>query len=109
MPTDVLLVICNHPHPEQALAIAEILVQEGLAACVSVGTKVTSVYEWDGRMEQTEEWPLLIKTCGSRYPELEQRLKELHPYEVPEIIGIPTAAGSAAYLEWVIACTTPGA
>jgi periplasmic divalent cation tolerance protein len=100
----VILVLSNFPAADDAGAAkraAKALVKEGLAACVNLIPGVTSVYSWKGRLEEDSETTALIKTTFERYAELEVRLKELHPYETPEIIAIPIEAGSAEYLKWV--------
>jgi len=96
-----LVVICNVPDEETAMHIATVLVQEQLAACVNILPACRSVYRWQGRLEQSNEIPLLIKTTKDAYPVLEQQLSALHPYDVPEIIALPMAQGLPAYLTWV--------
>jgi len=77
------------------------LVEQRHAACVSILPGLTSVYAWKGQIESAEESLLLIKTRLANFPELERFIKELHPYEVPEILAIPVQAGSADYLAWL--------
>jgi periplasmic divalent cation tolerance protein len=96
-----ILVLCTCPDESVALDIARILVAEGLAACVNRLAAVTSVYRWQGRICEESEQLLMIKTIPARYEALEMRLKTLHPYETPEIIAIPVAAGSSQYLAWL--------
>lgn len=105
MLTDALLTLCTCPDGERAQAIAGALVEGQFAACVSITAPITSVYCWDGRVETAGEVLLLIKTTRDRYPALEQALRELHPYEVPEIIAVPVERGLHDYLEWVRLCT----
>ena len=81
--------------------IARTIVGEKLAACANILAPCRSVYRWHGQVEETQEVPLLIKTTASAYPQLEARLVELHPYDVPEIIALPLQTGLAAYLTWV--------
>ena len=100
-----LIVFCNAPDAQVAAAIAQALVQRRLAACVNILPAVQSVYQWQGAIEQATEISLLIKTTPARYPELEAALVELHPYDVPEIIALPIAAGLPAYLHWIAAET----
>ncbi len=104
---DVLLVLCNTPDAECAARIAHALVEQGLAACVNILAPCRSIYRWQGKIEDTIEIPLLIKTTALAYPALEERLRQLHPYEVPEIIAVPLAAGLPAYLAWVTEETRP--
>jgi periplasmic divalent cation tolerance protein len=103
----VLLVLSNLPDRERALELARALVDGGLAACVNVLSGCTSIYRWRGAVETADEVPVLIKTRQSLYPRVEQAIQRLHPYEVPEVIAVPLAAGLPAYLEWVCAETEP--
>ena len=98
---DVVLVITNAPDQALANNIARLVVQEGLAACVNIGTSFESIYSWKGLVESAVEIPLTMKTTWGRYAALNSRLKELHPYEVPEIIVMPVMAGDTAYMAWV--------
>ena len=104
--TSTLLFLCTCPDRGTALDLAGALVREGLAACVNITAPVTSVYLWQGELEQEEESLLLIKTSAARYPELEQALRSRHPYELPEIIAVPIQHGLNDYLQWVEQCTT---
>lgn len=103
MPTEYCLVLCTCPDPETARALAEALVVERRAACVNILPGLTSVYPWQGAIEAAEELLLLIKTERRAFDELEAFIKARHPYDVPEIIAIPVASGSADYLEWITA------
>jgi len=105
MATDALLVLCTCPDEDAGRAIATALVEGRVAACVNVTTPLTSVYRWQGRVETAGEVLLLIKTARDRYAALEQALRGLHPYEVPEIIALPVEQGLDDYLEWVRQCT----
>lgn len=102
MNTKVLLVISNFPDRVSAESAAGVLVADHLAACVNVLAECTSIYRWEGKIEQAREVPLLIKTTRGVYPKLESALRELHPYELPEIIAVPVTAGLPAYLDWVM-------
>jgi periplasmic divalent cation tolerance protein len=102
---DTLLVLSNLPDREIALRIASRLVERRVAACVNVLAPCTSVYRWQGSIETASEVPILIKTSAERYPALEQVLRELHPYELPEIVAVPIRGGLAGYLQWVAAET----
>jgi periplasmic divalent cation tolerance protein len=77
------------------------LVEQRLAACVSILPGLTSVYAWKGQIESAEESLLLIKTRLANFSELERFIKQQHPYEVPEILAIPVQEGSADYLAWM--------
>ncbi len=85
-----------------ARRIAATLVQENLAACVNVTGPIRSTYRWRGAVTTDSERLMLIKTRSSLLSTLERRLRELHPYEVPEIVAIELRAGSKAYLDWLI-------
>ena len=105
METRLILTTC----PDEACAstIALALVEARLAACVNVLPRVQSVYRWQGAVESASEVLLLIKSTAERYPALAARLRELHPYAVPEIIALPVSEGLPAYLQWIVSETTP--
>ena len=96
-----LLILTNCPDEAVANAIALAVVEEGLAACVNLLPRVQSIYRWQGAVESASEVPLLIKASAANYPALEQRIAELHPYELPEIIALPITRGLPAYLNWL--------
>ena len=98
---DTLLVLTNLPDRDAAARLAQRLVESRLAACVNILNGCTSVYRWKGEVERADEVPVLIKTRGARYAELEAAIREAHPYEVPEVIAVPVVQGLADYLEWV--------
>jgi periplasmic divalent cation tolerance protein len=86
---------------ELAQKIAETLVGKKLAACVQISGPITSIYEWKGKIENEQEYYCVIKTRKNLYPEVEENIKTLHSYEVPEIIALPIIDGSPAYLDWI--------
>jgi periplasmic divalent cation tolerance protein len=98
---EYVLVLTTLPVNSDAEAFAFALIDDRLAACVNVAGEMTSVFRWGGRVERERERQLIIKTTGARLPALMDRLRERHPYEVPEILAIPVVDGSAAYLQWV--------
>ncbi len=98
---DTLLVFTNLPDRDAALGLARALVERRLAACVNVLAGCTSVYRWQGDVEEAAEVPVLLKTRAARYPELEAAIRELHPYELPEIVAVPVVRGLPEYLDWV--------
>jgi periplasmic divalent cation tolerance protein len=95
------------PDQAAALRLAEALVERRLAACVNVMAPCRSVYRWQGQLADEAEVPLLIKTDSDRYTALEAAIRELHPYELPEIVAVDIAQGLPAYLDWVTAETRP--
>jgi len=96
-----LIIFSTFPDIETARRIATTLVNERLAACANILPAVESVYWWKGAVETAGETMAIFKTAAERYPQLEQRLKEMHPYELPEIVAIQPAGGLPGYLEWV--------
>ncbi|AKU10271.1 divalent cation tolerance protein [Azoarcus sp. CIB] len=105
--TEALVVLTNCPDAACADALAALLVERRLAACVNVLAPCRSVYRWQDRIESATEVPLLIKTTPVRYAELEAAIRENHPYELPEIIAVPVMRGLPGYLDWVAAETAP--
>jgi periplasmic divalent cation tolerance protein len=89
--------------PDKAAAerIARVLVEERLVACAQVLGPVSSTYRWQGAVEQTTEWYCHLKTTAARLAALQSRMRELHPYDVPEIIAVPVLAGDTEYLRWI--------
>lgn len=104
---ELVLVLTNLPDRAAATGLARILVEERIAACVNVLAPCYSVYRWQGSIECAEEVPLLIKTRASLYALVEKTIREHHPYELPEIVGVALVAGLPAYLDWVVAETSP--
>ncbi len=96
------LILCTAPE-EAAGAIAKTVVEEKLAACVNITPAVTSVYVWEGKLEEDTEAMMFIKTTAAKVNSLAARIKALHPYDVPEIItlNINTDEGNPDYLKWV--------
>ncbi len=99
--SELLLVITNLPDAATAGKLARHLIESHVAACVNQLAPCISTYRWQGQVETATEVPLLIKTTQSGYPRLEALIRELHPYEIPEIIAIPLSCGLPAYMEWV--------
>jgi periplasmic divalent cation tolerance protein len=97
----VIAVITNLPDSGSAFNLARILVERRLAACANVLEPATSFFRWEGRLEETAEIPLVLKTTTERFPELERALRELHPYDLPEILAFTPTLGLPAYLAWV--------
>jgi periplasmic divalent cation tolerance protein len=99
--TDVLLVFTTWPDAANARSAVHTLVEEKLAACGNLIPGVESIYRWQGEIETSAEVIVIFKTTADRYPALEARIRELHSYEVPEIISIPVTHGLPDYLRWV--------
>src|SRR5215831_9202005 len=101
---DVVLVLSTAPAApgdDTAEQIARTVIDERLAACVNIHAPMASIYRWKGAIERDSERQLVIKTTSDLVPALEKRLRELHPYELPEFIVMAASGGSAVYLEWV--------
>jgi periplasmic divalent cation tolerance protein len=97
--------LCTCPDRASAEAIAQTLVEERLAACVNLLPGVVSIYRWEDRIERAEEIQMLIKTTAARLPALSERLRALHPCDVPELIALEAVGGLPEYLNWVAAET----
>jgi periplasmic divalent cation tolerance protein len=98
---DYILVLTTLPVDADAAAFARSLVAEHLAACVNLLPKMESIYRWEGRIERETERQLIIKTTRDRMLPLWDRVRELHPYEVPEFVVLSIADGNDAYLRWI--------
>ncbi|MBE9546618.1 MAG: divalent-cation tolerance protein CutA [Proteobacteria bacterium] len=101
MMEDYIQVITATEDKKDAERIAAALVEKRLAGCVQIVGPITSTYHWKGNVETEEEWLCLIKSRKDLYGELEEAIKETHPYETPEIIATPVVGGSKDYLEWL--------
>ena len=77
------------------------LIESQVAACVQISGPITSYYRWEGKIETSEEWVCLIKTCQERFNELQATVMEQHNYDEPQLIALPITAGSQGYLEWM--------
>uniref|UniRef100_A0A8B9Q7T9 CutA divalent cation tolerance homolog n=2 Tax=Apteryx TaxID=8821 RepID=A0A8B9Q7T9_APTOW len=89
------------PNETVAKELARAMVEKRLAACVNIVPRVTSIYEWKGKVEEDSEVLLMIKTRSSRIPALAEFVRSAHPYEVAEVIAVPVEQGNAPYLRWV--------
>lgn len=98
----VRLVITTLPDKSSAVNLANHIVAGKLAACVNLVEGITSVYEWDGKLDQASEVLLLAKTAAARVPALKAAILEQHPYDLPELIVLDVSDGSPAYLDWVM-------
>jgi periplasmic divalent cation tolerance protein len=95
----VVFVTCGSE--EEALKIANALVEGRLAACVNLVAPIRSIYRWEERIWDEKEWLLIIKTQKDRFEDLEKKVKSLHSYSVPEIVSLPIVEGSSSYLDWI--------
>lgn len=105
MTDEFALAITTVPLDVDASAFARTLVEERLAACVHILPPMTSVFHWDGKVQEDGERQLAMKTTTRRLDALLARIRELHPYDVPEFIVLPIVDGSSEYLEWVRGAT----
>jgi periplasmic divalent cation tolerance protein len=96
---NAMVVLCTFPDLDQARQIGAALVERQVAACVNLLPGIESIYRWEGKVERAGEVLAVIKT--TRYADLEAAIRELHPYDVPEILALPVAAGLPAYLKWL--------
>jgi periplasmic divalent cation tolerance protein len=101
------LVYMTARHAAQARRLARVLVEERLAACVNILGPVTSVYRWQGKVEQAREVALLAKTRGTLVPRLQQRVRELHDYDVPCVVALSITGGNPDFLAWLETETAP--
>lgn len=99
----VRVVLSTFPNADKAAEVARVLVEEQLCACVNLVPAVRSIYRWQGAISDDTECLAVIKTTRERFPPLADRLRSLHPYEVPEILALDVADGHAPYLAWVAA------
>ena len=102
------MVLMTAPDKNEADRIAEMLVEQNLAACVQVLTGMESVYRWQGKVQRDQEVLLLAKTIRGRFDDLQSKVSAMHSYETPEIIALPVTAGSEPYLRWVVECLPAG-
>ncbi|MEM6503397.1 MAG: divalent-cation tolerance protein CutA [Cyanobacteria bacterium P01_C01_bin.89] len=98
------VVLTTHPELAGAKALAKTLLQEKLIACATLNNGAESLYLWDGEIQEVREVQLIFKTDLDKFSALEARLKELHPYDVPELLAIAVTTGSADYLQWIQDC-----
>lgn len=101
------ITFCTCPNNKTAVAIAEQLIKHQLAACVNIIPGITSVYEWQEKIESTQEHLLIIKSRTEKFCAIEAKIKQLHPYELPEIIAVPIERGLPEYLQWIDTCLSP--
>ncbi|HEX3985568.1 MAG TPA: divalent-cation tolerance protein CutA [Acidobacteriaceae bacterium] len=100
--SDVRVILSTAGSPEEAERIAHALVEQGLAACVNIVPKLTSIYRWEGRIETANEVLLLIKTSASRVERVEAVLRAIHSYEIPEVLVFNPESGLEEYVDWLL-------
>ena len=99
--TGVVVILSTAPDLPTARTLASTLVESGLAACVNILPGVESIYRWEGKIETAAEYLLLVKTAAEHQTALLEKLSALHPYQVPEGLAFPAAAGLLPYCQWV--------
>jgi len=99
--TDICAVLTTAPDEDVAATIARALVEERLAACVNVLPGARSIYRWEDALQDDAEVVLVIKSHRNRSQALAARIKDLHPYELPEVLVLPVSGGSVPYLDWI--------
>jgi periplasmic divalent cation tolerance protein len=99
--SDKRIVLTTAGSEEEAQKIARHLVENRMAACVNILPQISSVYRWQGKVEEAREWLLLIKTTGDAFEKVRQAITELHSYELPECICLTIEDGSPKYLQWI--------
>ena len=104
---ELLVVVTTVGTQEQALDIANHLVEHRLAACVNILPGVRSIFRWKGQVSDDTEYLLLVKSVRERYDEVAAAIKALHAYELPEILAHPATIADAAFASWVVESTTP--
>lgn len=101
MNNQYLIVFCTVPDEDTALQISKALVGEKLAACCNIVRGIRSIYFWENKICDDSEMLLIIKSTTPSYHNLQRRIQDLHPYDVPEVLAIPISEGSQEYLKWV--------
>ncbi len=99
--TDKRIVLSTAGSEDEARKIAHHLVEHQFAACVNIVPQIQSIYRWQGKVEESREWLLLIKTTAETFPSVRDAIRELHSYELPECIAIAIEDGSPTYLKWI--------
>jgi periplasmic divalent cation tolerance protein len=99
--TDKIVVLSSCGGEEEASRIAQSLIEIRLAACVTILPKVQSVYRWQGAVERSEEFLLIIKSSRALFEKLRAEIARLHSYDVPEVLALPVVDGAGAYLQWM--------
>ena len=107
-PTDFVVVLTTLPDGAKAKAMVRTLVHQRMAACGTVIEPVTSIFRWEGTIEESTETQVLLKTHRDRLADLQSAIQDLHPYDVPELLALPVLTGLTEYLAWIRAETAHG-
>jgi periplasmic divalent cation tolerance protein len=105
--TDKIVVLSTCGSEEEAARIARLLVDERVAACVNIVPGVRSFYRWQGKVESSGEWMLVVKSTRDRFEDLRAAIEKEHSYEVPEVVALAVVTGAANYLNWIDGCLAP--
>jgi periplasmic divalent cation tolerance protein len=106
--TDKRIVLTTASSEEEARKIARHLLEHRLAACVNLVPQVASIYLWQGKIEEAQEWLLVIKTTAAAFGQVREAIADLHSYELPECICLTIEDGSPAYLQWIAESVSSG-
>jgi len=101
VPAEYQIILNTCPDQDQAIHLANVLIDKNLAACVNIVPGLTSIYKWEGQTRTGTEVLLIIKTRSDCYAEIESTIRSQHPYELPEIISVPIQNGLKNYLDWI--------
>ena len=104
--SSICLLITTFPSDEEAKSFARLAVENGLAACIQIQAPCTSIYQWEGKIEEAQEYPVHIKTASTKKEALQKFIREHHSYEVPEIVCIDLDDVDPDYEKWVISQTS---
>ena len=99
--TDKIVVLCTCSGEDEAERLAKALVESRTAACVNILPNIRSIYRWQGEVESSAEWLLIIKSSRERFDGVRAEIEKLHSYEVPEILALPVVEGAPNYLNWL--------
>jgi periplasmic divalent cation tolerance protein len=106
--TDKRIVLTTAGSEQEARKIAHALVERRLAACVNIVPQIASIYRWQGKVEEAQEWLLIVKTTAAAFGQVREAIVELHSYDLPECICLPIEDGSPNYLEWIAESVSAG-
>jgi periplasmic divalent cation tolerance protein len=99
---EIIQIVTTVDDKEEAGRIGRYLVEERLAACAQIAGPIRSIYRWKGKVEEAEEWQCIIKSTKKNYRRIEEEIKRLHPYELPEIIALSLDQALADYADWIV-------